>query len=180
MDVVRLQILSRKIFIPVIWGGDRGNSAPVIPADNMMLVYSLRTDQWVSSYIAPDPPGNETSSSSIGVIIGAIGGGLVIGLMIGGLYGFSSKRRSKSGSPPPTTTENKDIQPSDNMGIQPSGNWDTRPFSWDIQPPSNRNPHEIVAGTNGKVGTVQLGSVGSKPDPQHPHSIVLESKTANP
>jgi hypothetical protein len=218
----------------VVWGGDTGTSEPVVPAANVMLLYNLRTDQWVPNYVAPqaitNPPGNETpSGSSIGVIIGAVGGGLAIGLVIGGLYGYSRKRRSKSRSPSPTTTENKDIQPSSNMGIQPSGNmgiqppgnmsiqpsgnmgiqpygnmsiepsgnwdtrasgnwdtrpsinWDTRPSSnWDIQPSRNRNPHGSVAGTNGKVGTVQLGSVGSNPYPQHPHSIVLESNTAYP
>ncbi|KAF9365787.1 hypothetical protein BGX34_008247 [Mortierella sp. NVP85] len=209
----------------IVWGGDTGAAAPVVPAANMMLVYSLRTDQWVSSYIAPqaitNPPGNNTSSgSSTGVIIGAIGGGLAIGLVIGGLYGYSRKRRSKSRSPSPTTTEDKDIQPSgntgqpsDNMAIQLSGNWDTqasgnwdtqasgnwdtqasvnwdtrasdnwdtRPSTnWDIQPPSSRNPHESVARTHGKVGTVQLGSVGSKPDSLYSQYIALESKIANP
>ncbi|KAF9365798.1 hypothetical protein BGX34_008258 [Mortierella sp. NVP85] len=52
----------------IVWGGDTGNINTVVPPDNMMLVYSLKTDSWTSEYTAPSSnpthtslPGNDTA-----------------------------------------------------------------------------------------------------------------------
>ncbi|KAK3805913.1 MAG: hypothetical protein J3Q66DRAFT_359962 [Benniella sp.] len=104
----------------IAWGGQVRNDRPVIAPKQMTLVYDLKTDKWVSDYIAPttiptttiptatNPPGNDvslspsTSSDSkidtagspslIGLIVGAICGGLTIGLIAGIAYGYRDRK----------------------------------------------------------------------------------------
>ncbi|KAK3805906.1 MAG: hypothetical protein J3Q66DRAFT_359952 [Benniella sp.] len=41
----------------VSWGGDTGNTATIVPPQNVMLVYDLKTDTWTSNYVpAPTTP----------------------------------------------------------------------------------------------------------------------------
>ncbi|KAF9365797.1 hypothetical protein BGX34_008257 [Mortierella sp. NVP85] len=39
----------------VSWGGDTGNTAVIVPPENVMMVYDLKTDTWTSNYVAPAP-----------------------------------------------------------------------------------------------------------------------------
>jgi len=48
----------------VAWGGDTSNGAKVVPPDNMVLIYDLKTDAWTSDYTSPMTSAKFGSESS--------------------------------------------------------------------------------------------------------------------
>ncbi|KAK3806699.1 MAG: hypothetical protein J3Q66DRAFT_445279 [Benniella sp.] len=101
----------------IAWGADTTNLLENITPENVTMVYSLKTDQWTTTYIAPpvaaipsttpltdthtEPTegGISDGSGHIGAIAGAVVGALVIGLITGGIVEYyNHKRRSKVSS----------------------------------------------------------------------------------
>ncbi|KAK3805910.1 MAG: hypothetical protein J3Q66DRAFT_407462 [Benniella sp.] len=152
----------------IAWGGQVSVDQPssiglkplVVRPEQMTLVYDLRTDKWVSGYIAPtaiptimiptttNPSGNNTpsptttSSQNLNegtgdspinpwVLVGIICGALGLGLIMGIIYYEYRSRVDQS----------------------------------------RKDPGEGREETKRQKGTVQLGSFGSKHLPQHPHTF---------
>lgn len=108
----------------IVWGGDTGVTDMVVPPDHLTLIYDLKTDSWVTDYTAPTAPSknqtNPTSpggsqpsttisssqssqSTNIKVIVGAVAGGLCLGLILGGLFMYRSHRnRTNVAKPEPS------------------------------------------------------------------------------
>lgn len=205
----------------IVWGGDTGNTPTIVPPENIMLVYSLQTDTWINSYTAPAaPPGLSTSlvpsrtgtvpstpsgtvqpsvgeaSSShnnTGIIIGAVGGGIALGLLLGGVFMYRARMaQSKSreslkdrlAEPPSPKGSSGDIptaipHDSSRSSLVSDPNLVTRPF---IQPcnPSAIPPYRYPAPTNivyvnaphydpRQRRTVQEGTSGSPHMSENPH-----------
>ncbi|KAF9365738.1 hypothetical protein BGX34_008603 [Mortierella sp. NVP85] len=212
----------------IVWGGDTGNTQVIVPPENIMLVYNLQTNAWVTNYAAAaEPPGlptlgrlpsptgsvspspsatslpstgasNSQDNGNTGVIMGAVGGGIALGLILGGVFMYRARKaQSKSkaeedrDSPAPSELSG-DIPPAiphhQNRGSLASDqNPMTRPF---IQPynPSATPPYHYPVATNivyvnaplydskhpgdgaGTRRTVQEGTVGAPHVSESPHS----------
>ncbi|KAF9349250.1 hypothetical protein BGX34_001894 [Mortierella sp. NVP85] len=138
----------------VAWGGDTGNTADkIVPPQDLTIVYDLKTNKWMSDYIAPSAsttPSSQRPTESggvtstgvassegdtsggtrlIGVIAAAVFGALAVGLVAGGVVEFRAhKKRSKLAASSVVTK---------------------------------------------RKGTVQVGEFGTRPEEQHPHTCQI-------
>ncbi|KAK3805916.1 MAG: hypothetical protein J3Q66DRAFT_407467 [Benniella sp.] len=147
----------------IAWGGDGGNILSIIPPDQLTIVHSLGTDEWISRYMGTNHTINDETASNqdtpsvsgtTGLIIGAVIGGFVIGLIIE--YRIRKSRYNPPSSPVPTNATHVDAKSN-----------------------NGRDPGEGIKVTNKRKGTVQEGAFGSEPELQHPHSYSLGSESAS-
>jgi hypothetical protein len=173
----------------IVWGGDTGNTQTIVPPENIMLVYNLQTNAWVTNYTAaaeppglptlgllPSPTGSVSPSPSpsatglpsanasspqendnTGVIIGAVGAGIALGLILGGVFMYRARKArstqaEEDGDPPAPSELSGDIPPAiphyrRRGSLGSDQNLVTRPF---IQPynPSATLPYHYPAATN--------------------------------
>ncbi|KAK3805903.1 MAG: hypothetical protein J3Q66DRAFT_375642 [Benniella sp.] len=72
----------------VAWGGDASNGAKVVPPNNMVLIYDIKTDAWGSDYTPPTTsasekkPGLSKAWRTILIVVGAIIGVIVLGFCL--------------------------------------------------------------------------------------------------
>ncbi|KAF9365795.1 hypothetical protein BGX34_008255 [Mortierella sp. NVP85] len=156
----------------IVWGGDTGSWLFVLPAEHLTMVYDLKTDKWVTNYVAPiapaitsKPSGNTTPSTtgtpspsstpkdgasgiskSTAITIGAIGGVLAFGFMLGGMFIYRARMGRPKSSSAPASTLNSSALPYD-----------------DRHPGEGGDP-------NRRKETVQEGSLGSSPILQGPQA----------
>ncbi|KAF9365791.1 hypothetical protein BGX34_008251 [Mortierella sp. NVP85] len=132
----------------IAWGGQVRADRPVIAPKQTTIIYDLKTDKWVSDYIAPttiptttnpsdsdvslspstssDSKINTTGSSSlIRPIVGAICGGLTIGLIAGIMDDGADNDTDLGDRKKETSREMKTIRPESSgsrQGLQSSPN----------------------------------------------------------
>ncbi|KAK3805908.1 MAG: hypothetical protein J3Q66DRAFT_359953 [Benniella sp.] len=159
----------------VVWGGDTGNWLFILPAEHLTMVYDLKTDKWVTNYVAPIAPvttskpsgntipsttgapspsstskdGTSGISKSTAITIGAVGGVLAFGFMLGGMFIYRARMGRPKSSPPPSA-------PASTL------NSSTLPYD-------DRHPGE-GGGPNKRKETVQEGLLGSSPIIQGPQA----------
>jgi len=158
----------------IVWGGDTGNWLFILPAEHLTTVYDLKTDKWVTNYVAPTAPaitskpsgnmppsttgtpspsstpndGTSGISKSTAITIGAVGGVLAFGFMLGGMFIYRARMGRPKPSPPsePASTLHSSTLPYD-----------------------DRHPGE-GGDSNKRKETVQEGSLGSSPIIQGPQA----------
>jgi hypothetical protein len=152
----------------IVWGGDT-SARSVIPPSQLILVYNLKTDAWVSDYVAPavipttmtrtttptttptitNAPSNNTSGSdNTGTIIGSIGGGVAAGLIVAGMYLYRARKTRSSPSSTPAPTD---------------------AIHTDTQPDNDKHPGDEMGEASRQIATVQ-------PKPRHPQASAFESQ----
>ncbi|OAQ22197.1 hypothetical protein K457DRAFT_26296 [Linnemannia elongata AG-77] len=113
----------------IVWGGmgisqSKGDSGKVIPADETLIIYNIKTAQWTTQYLTSD------NSNKIAAIIGGSGGAVVVIILIAGVVVFRKRRRRQH--------QKQEIQVSSPLQLRPEQDIEKEPvekaYFQDIQP----------------------------------------------
>ncbi|KAK3819526.1 MAG: hypothetical protein J3Q66DRAFT_398973 [Benniella sp.] len=187
----------------IVWGGDFYDG----PETNKTYAFNMKTEKWVSRYIAPPPrsttttfasqtptqpipsttaisvPGNTSSNDMKLVTIIVIVTGTLMAIILGSIFRYHKRTRQFNScdqrtNPDGPSTDSLDIKDDPNISVKDLSKGSSR-----RRDPSDSGSHSIDHHgqrkwhMNGLLGRIHQGSLGARPLSEHPHAAVEDPAT---
>ncbi|KAG0237265.1 hypothetical protein BGX31_003634 [Mortierella sp. GBA43] len=165
----------------IAWGGDTAAGTDVVAPENLTIVYNLKTNIWTTEYIGPSGSPDSHTPVNKGVVISVVGLVLLI-VVVGSVFIYRRRsRRSVANTlpsmlDPPTPTSPAPHSPTAPPMLPPKN----RSRSVKHKPETssqNTVVEQVLSGENKsevRLGTVQVGSYGTRPVSQDPGCCNIE------